>query len=99
MKRFLLIASSCLVHAMEQFESGLLSNEAKLEDVFQPLLDIQLTAPDQSLYEAKHPERHITWFSAPARFTVQNHSQCTTLLVNVDIAISTLTFPFSKLMV
>lgn len=48
LKRFLLIVSSWLVHAMEQFEAGLLSNEAKSEDVFQPVLDIQSTAPEQS---------------------------------------------------
>lgn len=48
MKSFLLVVLYWLLHAMEQFEAGLFSNEAKLEDVFQPLLDIQSTDPDQS---------------------------------------------------
>lgn len=48
LKRFLPIVSSWLIHAMEQFEAGLLSNKAKLEDVFQPLRDMQSTVPDQS---------------------------------------------------
>jgi len=46
LERFLLIVSSWLVHTMEQFEAGILSNEGKLEDVFQPLTDMQSTAPD-----------------------------------------------------
>lgn len=49
LKRFLLIVLPWLLHAMEQFEARLFSNEAKLEDlVFQPLLDIRFTDPDQN---------------------------------------------------
>ena len=94
-----MIVSSWLVHTVEQFEAGLLSNEAKLEDVFQPLLDIQSTAPDQSQYKAKHPERHIAWSSAPAGSTVQIHSHCITLLANADVTMTPLTAPFPKVIV
>lgn len=48
LKRSVLIVSPWLVQSMEQSEAGLISNEAELEDVFQPSLDIQSTAPDQS---------------------------------------------------